>query len=157
MPDQSSFSDRKNPPILKFATAVFGPPVGLLVFLPIVSGLVGANNPLYQPLIDLTRFVALALVTLLIGLRSYRALLLGEGGNFQLLILGMAMIAGLVALVLPNGLSVAIYLILICGFGAWDSYSYYGDVKYRKYAAIRVLMTVVCAAALILLLVQTFQ
>jgi Protein of unknown function (DUF3429) len=122
---------------------------GLVPFVLIFALLAIArhDNPLHWMLVDFLRFYCAVVLSFLGGVRW--GLAYATGGHRRGLLL--AVLPALVAVVagfLPPAPSIAVLLFAFCAIGAWDSLTLYWRPELTGLVRIRVIMTILTAAAL---------
>lgn len=137
---------------------------GLIPFVAcaIVILFLGSQNPLTAPAVEIFRTYSVVILSFLGGIRWGHALLRAEDEitNPEAIVLVLSVIPSLVAwgtLFVDAPLAIGVLLVAFCAQGAWDSLSANADKLPKWFAPLRMLLTLVVAAAHIIVFLRLVQ
>ncbi len=137
---------------------------GLVPFIAcaMVILVLGPQNPLTSPAVEIFRTYSVVILSFLGGIRWGHALLRVEDDitDPEAIVLVFSVIPSLVAwgtLFLNPTLAVGVLLVAFCAQGAWDSLSSNADKLPKWFAPLRMLLTLVVAAAHIIVFLRLVQ
>jgi Protein of unknown function (DUF3429) len=127
---------------------------GLVPFFLIFASLLFArhDHPLHRMLVDFLRFYCAIILSFLGGVRFGLIFMKADVPRLEPVLAAVPVLVAVIAGFLPPLPSIAILLFAFCALGAWDSLTLYQRPELSGLVRIRIVMTLLTAAALLCLL-----
>lgn len=122
------------------------------VLLAIAAFVLGQKNPVFTVLVDSLRTYGAVILSFLGGIRWGMALQAGEKRSWNLICSVAAPLVAWLAFFLTAASGIILLLVAFAGQGAWDSLSFHHDTEKNWFARLRIAMTCIVAASLLVTL-----
>ncbi len=132
--------------------------LGFLPFAGIALSLyfLGNENGLFHSLFDVFKIWSAMVLSFLGGIRWGLAIAKNPVPTWDLAICTLPPIVGWMALFLPDSYTILVLLLTYCAMGAWDSFSINAGIAPSWFGKIRVMLTLLAAAAHVIVFLALF-